>query len=123
MINHLHLQSQAAEGGKVVIYNMNSQNNSFSQVPVSKSFRPCSLNFFLFCRSYHVLDDIDVVGDPAHLLTLLYVHPFWISSSQNRSVRVSLRQTVTANTLLSFLFTTTTVTGWKIILAFWHIDM
>lgn len=51
---------------------------------INKIFFSCSSS------SYHVVDDVDVVGDPAHLVTLLHVGPLWISSSQNRSVRVSL---------------------------------
>lgn len=54
-----------------------------------------SVVFFskMWC-SYHVVDNIDVVGDPAHLLTLLDVHSLWISSSQNGSVGVSLQQQI-----------------------------
>lgn len=44
-----------------------------------------------FCSYYHVVDNIHVVGDPAHLVTHLHVHPLGISSSQNRSVGVSLQ--------------------------------
>lgn len=40
---------------------------------------------------YHVIDHVDVVGDPAQVLTLLHVHPLWISGSQHRKVRVSLQ--------------------------------
>lgn len=44
----------------------------------------------LQCSSHHVVDDVDVIGDPSHLVTLLHVCPLWISRSQNGGIRVSL---------------------------------
>lgn len=42
--------------------------------------------------SHHVVDDIDVVGDSTHVVTLLHVGPLWISSSQDGTVSVGLQQ-------------------------------
>lgn len=70
---------------------------------IKKRYQSCHLtlykkvNIFLLivlfiCSSYHVVNNIDVVRDAAHVITPLHVHPLWISSSQNGNVGVSLCQ-------------------------------
>lgn len=51
----------------------------------------------LIYDSHHVVDDVDVIGDPAHLITLLHVGPLRISRSQNREVRVGLTNNSTSS--------------------------
>lgn len=57
----------------------------------------------LLCSSHHVVDNVDVIGDPSHLITLFHVGPLWISRGQNRGIRVSLTNSSTSGFQLHIL--------------------